>query len=67
MYSIHDYIHHGIAFVNNVVRRQHKELTSLMIYSTISCQSRCKHCAIWKKPIGNARDPLYIAACYQTR
>ena len=53
MYSIYDYIHNGIVFVNNVVRRQHKELTSLMIYSTTSCQSRCKHCSIWKKPIEN--------------
>ena len=37
MYSIYDYIHNGMVFVNNVVRRQHKELTSLMIYSTTSC------------------------------
>ena len=53
MYSIYDYIHNGMVFVNNVVRRQHKELTSLMIYSTTSCQSRCKHCSIWKKPTEN--------------
>ena len=39
--------------IYNVVRRQHKELTSLMIYSTTSCQSRCKHCSIWKKPVEN--------------
>ena len=31
MYGIYDYIHNGIVFVNNVVRKQHKELTSLMI------------------------------------
>ena len=53
MYSIYDYIHNGMVFVNNMVRRQHKELTSLMIYSTTNCQSRCKHCSIWKKPIEN--------------
>lgn len=53
MYSIYDYIHNGIAFVNNIVRKQHKDLTSLMIYSTTSCQSRCKHCSIWKKPTEN--------------
>ena len=41
MYSIYDYIYNGIVFVNNVVRRQHKKLTSLMIYSTTNCQSRC--------------------------
>ena len=53
MYSIYDYIHNGIVFANNVIHRQHKELTSLMIYSTTSCQSRCKHCSIWKKPMEN--------------
>ena len=53
MYSIYDYIHNGIVFVNNIVRKRHKELTSLMIYSTTNCQSRCKHCSIWKKPKEN--------------
>lgn len=53
MYSIYDYLFNGIVFVNNHIRRQHKELTSLMIYSTTSCQSRCKHCSIWKKPTEN--------------
>ena len=51
MYRIYDYIYNGWVLVNNMMRKQHKELTSLMIYSTTSCQSRCKHCAIWKKPI----------------
>lgn len=55
MYSIYDYIHNGIVFANNVIRRRHKELTSLMIYSTTNCQSRCKHCSIWKKPTENLR------------
>ena len=53
MYSIYDYLHNGIVFINNVVRKQHKELSSLMIYSTTTCQSRCQHCSIWKKPIEN--------------
>ena len=30
MYSIYDYIHNGMVFVNNVVRRQHKDLTSFL-------------------------------------
>lgn len=55
MYSIYDYIHNGIIFANNVIRRRHKELTSLMIYSTTNCQSRCKHCSIWKKPAENLK------------
>lgn len=53
MYSIYDYLRNGIVFINNVVRKQHKELSSLMIYSTTTCQSRCQHCSIWKKPIEN--------------
>lgn len=53
MYKISDYIRSGLVFVNNVLRKRHKELTSLMIYSTTACQSRCQHCAIWKKPVEN--------------
>jgi len=50
MYSIYDYVRSGLVFANNMMRRRRKKLTSLMIYSTTSCQSRCKHCSIWKKP-----------------
>lgn len=53
MYKISDYIRSGLVFVNNVLRKRHKELTSLMIYSTTACQSRCQHCAIWKKTVEN--------------
>ena len=53
MYSLYDYLYNGLVFVNNIVRKRHKELTSLMIYSTTICQSRCKHCSIWKKPTVN--------------
>ena len=48
MYKISDYIRSGLVFVNNVLRKRHKELTSLMIYSTTACQSRCQHCAMWR-------------------
>lgn len=48
MYSIYDYVRSGLVFANNMMRRRRKKLTSLMIYSTTSCQSRCKHCSIWK-------------------
>lgn len=50
MYGIHDYLHNGWTFLHNMVCKRRKKLTSLMIYSTTSCQSRCKHCSIWKKP-----------------
>ena len=45
MYSIYDYVRSGLVFANNMMRRRRKKLTSLMIYSTTSCQSRCKHCS----------------------
>ncbi len=35
MYKTKDYIHHGVLFLNNVLRPQHKKLSTLMIYSTI--------------------------------
>lgn len=50
MYNLQDYLYNGLIFVNNILRKRHKKLTSLMIYSTTSCQSRCQHCSIWKKP-----------------
>lgn len=49
MYNIYDYIHNGCVYLNNLVRPRHKTLSSLMIYSTTICQSKCKHCSIWKK------------------
>lgn len=50
MYRISDYLRNGLLFVNNTLRPRHKRLTSLMLYSTTICQSRCKHCNIWQKP-----------------
>ncbi len=49
MYKVGDYIHNGLLYVNNMLRPHHKVLSSLMLYSTTRCQSRCKHCSIWKK------------------
>lgn len=51
MYSIYDYAYNGFLYLNNIVRPQHKRLSQLMIYSTTACQSRCKHCNIWQKPV----------------
>ncbi len=50
MYKLRDYVHNGLVYVNNVLRPRHKVLSSLMLYSTTRCQSRCRHCSIWKKP-----------------
>ena len=51
MYSIYDYAYNGLLYLNNIARPRHKRLSQLMIYSTTACQSRCKHCNIWQKPV----------------
>lgn len=51
MYSIYDYAYNGYLYLNNIMRPRHKRLSQLMIYSTTACQSRCKHCNIWQKPV----------------
>lgn len=49
MYRISDYLRNGMLYVNNIARPHHKVLSQLMIYATTRCQSRCRHCSIWKK------------------
>lgn len=49
MYRLSDYVQNGLIFVNNMVRPHHKVLSQLMLYATTKCQSRCKHCSIWRK------------------
>ena len=51
MYSFYDYAYNGLLYLNNIMRPRHKRLSQLMIYSTTACQSRCKHCNIWQKPV----------------
>ena len=51
MYSFYDYAYNGYLYLNNIMRPHHKSLSQLMIYSTTACQSRCKHCNIWQKPV----------------
>lgn len=51
MYKTRDYIRSGALYPNNIFRPRHKKLSTLMIYSTTKCQSRCKHCSIWQKPV----------------
>lgn len=50
MYKTSDYLRNGVLYLNNIIRPHHKRLSTLMIYSTTKCQSRCKHCSIWQKP-----------------
>ncbi len=47
---MNDYLFNGGLYLNNTIRPQHKKLAQLMIYATTSCQSRCRHCSIWRKP-----------------
>ena len=51
MYTIYDYAYNGLLYLNNIMRPRHKRLSQLMIYTTTACQSRCKHCNIWQKPV----------------
>ena len=53
MYKVKDYLQNGMLYLNNIARPRHKKLSQLMLYSTTNCQSRCKHCSIWKKPEEN--------------
>lgn len=50
MYKLSDYISNGLLYVNNMLRPGNKQLSQLMLYATTACQSRCRHCSIWKKP-----------------
>lgn len=49
MYRIRDYAYNGLLYLNNITRPRHKYLSQLMLYATSRCQSKCKHCSIWKK------------------
>jgi len=49
MYNKLDYLNRGARFVNNITRPHHKKLSTLMIYATEICDSRCLHCNIWAK------------------
>lgn len=53
MYSIIDYLHNGCLYLHNLAFPKRKRLSQLMIYSTTRCQSRCRHCSIYKKPDKN--------------
>lgn len=57
IYGLSDYLRNGLIFANNMVRPRHKQFSQLMIYSTTKCQSRCKHCSIWKKEEEYLVDP----------
>ena len=51
MYSLFDYAYNGCLYLNNTLLPRRKRLAQLMIYATTACQSRCRHCNIWQKPV----------------
>jgi MoaA/NifB/PqqE/SkfB family radical SAM enzyme len=54
MYRLKDYIRRGDLMVNNLCFPEKRKLSTLMIYATSICNSRCKHCNIWaKRPVEN--------------
>ena len=56
MYKATDYLNRGIKFVNNIARPRHKKISTLMLYATELCDSRCLHCRIWEK-----RPPQHLS------
>ncbi len=44
MYTIYDYAYNGPLYLKNIMRPRHKRLSQLMLNTTTTCLSRCKHC-----------------------
>jgi MoaA/NifB/PqqE/SkfB family radical SAM enzyme len=52
MYELKDYLSRAKKFANNKTSLRDRRLSTLMIYATDLCDSRCKHCNIWaKRPV----------------
>ena len=49
MYKVRDYIRRGAALYHNRLNPRHPRISTLMVYATDLCDSRCQHCLIWKK------------------
>jgi len=56
MYKVTDYINRGVKFANNKFRPRHKKISTLMLYATEMCNSRCLHCRVWEK-----RPPQHLS------
>ncbi len=52
MYKARDYFDRGSRMLHNRLFPRHRKISTLMIYATDLCDSRCKHCLIWaKRPV----------------
>ena len=49
MYKASDYIERGTRMVHNGLFPKRRRISTLMVYATDLCDSRCQHCLIWKK------------------
>lgn len=49
MYSFSQYFNRGISFVRNGMFHSKLRLSTLMLYATDICNSKCQHCNIWQK------------------
>lgn len=49
MYKFSDYVKRGGLFLNNQLFPSKKKLSTIMLYATDRCNSKCKHCFIWEK------------------
>lgn len=49
MYKAGDYIQRGKTLLRNRMFPGHRRISTLMVYATDLCDSRCQHCLIWKK------------------
>lgn len=49
MYKAGDYFRRGRTLVHNRMFPKRRRISTLMIYATDLCDSRCQHCLIWKK------------------
>lgn len=49
MYKAKDYFRRGSTMVHNRLQPRKPRISTLMVYATDLCDSRCKHCLIWEK------------------
>jgi len=49
MYKARDYFRRGRTMVHNRFQPRKPRISTLMVYATDLCDSRCKHCLIWEK------------------
>ena len=49
MYKARDYVRRGRTLIHNRFNPSRPRISTLMVYATDLCDSRCQHCLIWQK------------------